>query len=92
VLGILADKDAEGIIAALAEAFDSFVVTQSHSPRARSAARLATIVESVTGVTPEVVPDLEEAVAHACAHAGARGVVVTGSLYTVGEARSFLRV
>jgi dihydrofolate synthase/folylpolyglutamate synthase len=92
VLGILADKDAEGIIAALAEAFDSFVVTQSHSPRARSAGGLATIVESVTGVTPEVVPDLEEAVAHACAHAGARGVVVTGSLYTVGEARSFLRV
>ena len=90
VLGVLADKDAEGIVTALAPAVDRFVVTQSHSPRAREAGDLAAIVERATGAWPEIVPDLEEALGHACAHAGANGVVVTGSLYTVGEARSFL--
>lgn len=90
VLGVLADKDAEGIVTALAPAVDRFVVTQSHSPRARDAGDLAAIVERATGAWPEIVPDLEEALGHACAHAGANGVVVTGSLYTVGEARSFL--
>ncbi len=91
VLGILADKDAEGIVAALATVAARFVVTQSHSPRARAAGDLAEIVERVTGTAPEVIPDLQEAVAYACAHAGAPGVLVTGSLYTVGEARAFLR-
>jgi dihydrofolate synthase/folylpolyglutamate synthase len=91
VLGVLKDKDAEGIVAALAPVVDRFVVTQSHSPRARDAGDLAGIVEHATGAWPEIVPDLEEAIGHACAHAGAHGVLVTGSLYTVGEARGFLR-
>jgi dihydrofolate synthase/folylpolyglutamate synthase len=91
VLGVLKDKDAEGIVDALAPVVDRFVVTQSHSPRARDAGELAAIVEHATGAWPEIVPDLEEAIGHACAHAGARGVVVTGSLYTVGEARPLLR-
>ena len=91
VLGVLEDKDAEGIVTELAPVVDRFVATQSHSPRARDAGDLAGIVEHATGAWPEIVPDLEEAVGHACAHAGAHGVVVTGSLYTVGEARGFLR-
>jgi folylpolyglutamate synthase/dihydropteroate synthase len=37
------------------------------------------------------VPYLHDAVGYACAHAAAAGVVVTGSLYTVGQARAFLR-
>jgi dihydrofolate synthase / folylpolyglutamate synthase len=90
VLGILADKDAEGIIAALDPVVERFVVTQSHSSRARAAEDLAAIVQRVTGAWPEIVPDLEEALGHACAHAGAAGVVVTGSLYTAGEARALL--
>ena len=91
VLGVLKDKDAEGIVTALAPVVDRFVVTQSRNSRAREAGDLAAIVERATGAWPEMVPDLEEAVGHACAHAGAHGVVVTGSLYTVGEARGFLR-
>jgi dihydrofolate synthase / folylpolyglutamate synthase len=91
VLGVLSDKDAEGIVVALDPVIERFVVTQSHSSRARSAGDLAAIVERVTGAWPEIVPDLTEAVEHACAHAGAHGVVVTGSLYTVGEARTILR-
>lgn len=90
VLGILADKDAEGIIAALDPVVERFVVTQSHSSRARAAEDLAATVQRVTGAWPEIVPDLEEALGHACAHAGEAGVIVTGSLYTVGEARALL--
>jgi dihydrofolate synthase / folylpolyglutamate synthase len=91
VLGILREKDAEGIVSALDPVVERFVVTQSHSPRARAAGELAAIVERLTGAWPEIVPDLEEAVGHAAAHAGPAGVLVTGSLYTVGEARSILR-
>lgn len=91
VLGILADKDAAGIVEALAPVVDRFVVTQSHGSRARAAADLADVVRGATGVTPQVVPDLEEAIGYTSAQAGGAGVVVTGSLYTVGEARALLR-
>jgi dihydrofolate synthase/folylpolyglutamate synthase len=87
VLGVLADKDAADIVAALDPVVERFVVTESHSHRARKAEDLAAIVEGVTGAWPEIVPDLAEALAHARAHAGEAGVLVTGSLYTVGEAR-----
>jgi dihydrofolate synthase/folylpolyglutamate synthase len=92
VLGVLKDKDAEGIVAALDPVVERFVVTQSHSPRARDTGDLAGIVQHVTGAWPEIVPDLASAVAHAREHAGRAGVVVTGSLYTVGEARAAVRV
>lgn len=91
VLGILKDKDAEGIVAALDPVVERFVVTQSHSVRARDTADLAGIVQRVTGAWPEMVPDLASAIEHAREHAGAAGVVVTGSLYTVGEARAAVR-
>jgi dihydrofolate synthase/folylpolyglutamate synthase len=90
VLGVLQDKDAAGIVKALAPVFDGFVVTQPDSPRARDAAELAAVVERETGAWPEIRPDLAEAIAHARQRAGAAGVVVTGSLYTVGQARALL--
>ena len=91
VLGVLQDKDADGIVAALAPVFDGFVVTQPVSPRARDAGELAAIVEFVTGSWPEIRPDLGDAMEHARTHAGPRGVVVTGSLYTAGQVRASLR-
>jgi dihydrofolate synthase/folylpolyglutamate synthase len=87
VLGVLGDKDAAGIVRALDPVVARFIVTQTSVARARSAADLATVVERETGVRPEVRPDLADALAYARAHAGAAGVVVTGSLYTAGEAR-----
>jgi dihydrofolate synthase/folylpolyglutamate synthase len=91
VLGVLAEKDAAGIVSALAPVVERFVVTCSHNRRARAAEDLATIVEQVTGVLPETRPDIAAALAHARAGAGESGVLVTGSLYTVGEARGLLR-
>ena len=92
VLGVLTDKDADGIVRALAPVVDGFVVTQPESSRARDAGDLAGIVEYATGSWPEIRPDLADAVAHARMHAGSRGVVITGSLYTAGQARAIVRV
>ena len=92
VLGVLTDKDADGIVRALAPVVDGFVVTQPDSPRARDAGDLAAIVEYATGSWPEIRPDLADALTHARTHAGAHGVVVTGSLYTAGQARAISRI
>jgi hypothetical protein len=91
VLGVLSDKDAEGIIGALAPVADRFVVTRPASARALPAAELAAEVRRVTGVAPVVEPDVRRALETARELAGERGVVVTGSLYTVGEARGIMR-
>lgn len=91
VLGVLADKDAAGIVAALDPFVERFVVTEPPTARALPAGALADIVRRATGQTPELRSDLAAAVAHARAHAGEAGVVVTGSLYTVGAARGLLR-
>lgn len=91
VLGVLGDKDAPGIVRALSPVVDSFVATQPDSPRARDAADLAAIVERETGSWPEIRPDLADALEHARLRAGARGVVVTGSLYTAGQVRALNR-
>jgi dihydrofolate synthase/folylpolyglutamate synthase len=91
VLGVLVEKDAEGIVAALAPVVAGFVVTRPRSPRARAVEDLAAVVESVTGVRPEAVDDLAAAVASARGRAGGTGVLITGSLYTAGQAREPLR-
>jgi dihydrofolate synthase / folylpolyglutamate synthase len=89
VLGILADKDAEGIVAALAPVAARIVVTRPDSSRALPAERLAEIVERVAGVRPTVAPELADAIA--IAGSDGAGVVVSGSLYTAGQARTLLR-
>lgn len=86
VLGVLADKDAEGIVRALAPQAAAFVVTRNVSPRALACEDLAVVVERVTGATPLAEPDLATAVRLARERSAA-GVVVTGSLYTAGELR-----
>ncbi len=85
VLAILSDKDAGGIVSALAPVATAFVVTENGSPRCIPAAELADVVERVTGVRPAVRPQLAEALAFASE--APSGVVVTGSLYTAGAVR-----
>jgi dihydrofolate synthase/folylpolyglutamate synthase len=90
VLGVLADKDAEGIVRALAPIVAGFVVTESDSPRALPAGRLAESVDAAGGTVLAVEPVLAEAIDVALREAGRAGIVVTGSLYTVGQARAFM--
>jgi dihydrofolate synthase/folylpolyglutamate synthase len=89
VLGVLRDKDAHGIINELAPVATQFVVTQSHSERARSSEELAEDVYEWTHERVEEIEDLGEAIeaARAWALGGEkRAVVVTGSITLIGEA------
>lgn len=87
VLGVLADKDAEGIVRALAPLADRVYVTQSSSDRAISAEELLEVVrESVPDSSDFDTPAeaLEPARAWA-AEAPGRAVLVTGSITLIGE-------
>jgi dihydrofolate synthase/folylpolyglutamate synthase len=93
VLGVLADKDFAAIAEALCPLATRVVLTAPDTPRrgdlgaqARIAAGYARDVAAVPGVAAAVEVAMREAAA-----AGGR-VVVTGSIYTVGEARAHLRL
>jgi dihydrofolate synthase/folylpolyglutamate synthase len=91
LLGVLADKDARGIVAALAPFVGSIAVTQPDSLRALPVAELAAIVDEVTGTAPAATyATIADALAHLLP-ASAGGLVVTGSLITAGQARRVLR-
>jgi dihydrofolate synthase/folylpolyglutamate synthase len=90
LLGILADKDARGIVEALAPVAGTIVVTSSASPRAMEAEALAVIVEEVAGRRPEVFADVATAL-ETLAGRGSMGLVVTGSITTAGEARGWTK-
>jgi dihydrofolate synthase / folylpolyglutamate synthase len=82
VASILADKDVEGMLAALSALGDRLVATRSHATRALSAADLAERAgRYFTEV--EAVDDPAEALARARATGDA--VLVTGSLYLLAD-------
>lgn len=89
VVGVLADKDARGIIAELAATATRVVVTQSQSDRAITAEELAEVVRldvdpSVVTVQENVASAVDEAREWA-SESPRRAVVVTGSITLVGE-------
>ncbi|HEU4426174.1 MAG TPA: folylpolyglutamate synthase/dihydrofolate synthase family protein [Pilimelia sp.] len=100
VVAVLADKDAAGLLEQLEPVADAVVVTRSSSPRAMPVAALAAVAEEVFG--PERVsiePDLPDAIETAVALAESDidgpqsgvGVLITGSLFTVADARKLLK-
>lgn len=92
VAGVLADKDAAGIAAALAPVIDHWIVCALPGPRGGSAAALAERMHLRPGDFT-LVGSVKEGCAHARALArpGDR-VVVFGSFYTVGPALEWLRI
>ncbi|MEO6714157.1 MAG: cyanophycin synthetase [Mycobacteriales bacterium] len=97
IVAVMADKDVRGILDQLADSLDVVVATTNSSPRAMPARTLAAIATEVFGpdrvVVAESLPDaIETAVQYAeGSDLGGGGVVVTGSVVTVGEARTLLR-
>ena len=99
VVAALADKDVEGMLELLEPITESIVCTRNSSPRGMSAAQLGAIAEELYG--PErvhVVPDLPDAIDTAVALAesdnavpGTIGILVTGSVVTVADARGLLK-
>ena len=85
IVGILDDKDVEGIVAPLAPLVGSWIAVTAASPRAIEAAELARRVANATDKACLVAGSPEEAIDNARAMAGAGGrVLVTGSFFTVG--------
>ncbi|MGP5928800.1 bifunctional tetrahydrofolate synthase/dihydrofolate synthase [Corynebacterium glyciniphilum] len=100
VVGVLGDKDARGILAALEPVLDEIVVTQNTSPRAVDVEDLAEYARDAFGeervhVAPNLPGAVELAVELAEDDGGfgdsqvsGAGVLVTGSVVTAGDART----
>ena len=87
VVSVLADKDAEAMMAALAPHLDVVVATGSHHPRALPAPDLARWARAA-GLDASAEPDPVAALERARELAGAAGlVVVAGSLYLLVDIR-----
>ncbi|MGL5829916.1 MAG: bifunctional folylpolyglutamate synthase/dihydrofolate synthase [Angustibacter sp.] len=97
VIGVLGDKDAEGILAALEPVLDQIVLTRSDSPRAVHPEDLQAIAEDIYGPDRVLVqPSLPRALALAVDLAEADGdlggaVLATGSVTVAGQVRGLLR-
>lgn len=90
VLGVLADKDVAGILAALQGSASAFVATENASQRCLPARELAAVIELTLGMEAAVQPDIISAVDVADKKSAGAGVVVTGSLYTAGAAKALV--
>lgn len=101
VLGVMGDKDVEGVLDAFEPVLAHVVCTQNSTPRALPAEALAEQAREIYGDDRvSVAPHLADAIDQAAALAeaggvfgdglGSGGVLVTGSVVTVGEARAML--
>lgn len=102
VVSVMADKDADGILAALEPVLDQIVVTHNGSPRALEVEALALKAEERFGpervISANTLPDaIETATAlveesgnadDGAGGMGGVGVVITGSVVTAGAART----
>jgi len=102
VVGVMADKDYEGMLSEFEPVFSHIVCTQNSSSRSMRASELAEVALGIFGQdrvseTSSLADALDQAAALAEAGGafgdaiGSGGVLVTGSVVTVGEARAMLR-
>ncbi|MGW2601420.1 bifunctional tetrahydrofolate synthase/dihydrofolate synthase [Streptomyces klenkii] len=97
VVGASADKDVRGLLEAFEPVFAEVVVTRNSAPRSMDPDELAAIAVEVFGAERvQVEPRLDDALEAAItlaeeeAEFSGAGVLVTGSVITVGEARLLL--
>ena len=101
VVAVLADKDVDGILAALQPVFDAVVVTQNGSPRAVDVESLALAARERFGPDRVSTADnlrdaidvatalVDDAAVEGPAEAfSGSGIVITGSVVTAGAART----
>jgi dihydrofolate synthase/folylpolyglutamate synthase len=102
VLGVMKDKDAEGLLEVLEPVLATVVCSQNSTPRSMPAESLAELARGVFGPDRvRVAARLDDAIDLAVGLAeeggvlgealGSGGVLVTGSVITAGEARTLLR-
>jgi len=98
VVGILAEKDAQGVLIALEQVLDSVVITAPASARAMPAEDLAVLAAEVFGedrvwIEHSLVEAIDRAagLAEEASDYGGAGVLITGSVVLAGEATRLLR-
>ena len=85
LIGVLADKDVEGVVYELAPLFDRVVCTQSTSPRAIAAEELAGIVRAAGCEDVRVVSSIPQALSEL----SLTPTIATGSITVAGEVKGF---
>ena len=101
VIGIFAamgDKDVKGALVELEKVMDSIIVTKNSSPRSMAVADVETIASTIFGAERVFLADsLELAIDKAIKDSlrplseETLGILITGSVVTVGEARTIVR-
>jgi dihydrofolate synthase / folylpolyglutamate synthase len=102
VIGVMADKDYEGLLSEFEPVLAHVVCTQNSTSRSMPSSELAEVALGIFGQDRvSETPSLAEAIDQAATLAeaggvfgeaiGSGGVLVTGSVVTVGEARAMLR-
>jgi dihydrofolate synthase / folylpolyglutamate synthase len=102
VVAVMADKDYEGVLSLLEPAMAAIVCTRNSTSRSLPAEELAEVARGIFGIDRVyVAPRLDDAIDRAATLAeeggvlgeaiGSGGVLVTGSVVTVGDARRLLR-
>ena len=100
LLGILQDKDVESVTKTLCNIADCVTITQSSSPRSTPSEELAFIAKKYHWDV-KVCPNLEDAIIHGLrwtqqgvkegeGRTDDRMLIISGSLYLIGEARTIL--
>ena len=97
VVAVMSDKDARGLLTVFEEIMNQVVITQvASTSRGMPAEQLGGLAEEIFGQDRvHVVPRLDDAIETAVTLAeadgvGAPGVLITGSVVAIGEARSLL--
>ncbi|CAB4998376.1 MAG: dihydrofolate synthase [Actinobacteria bacterium] len=101
VIGIFApmgDKDVRGILLELEQVMDSVIVTANSSPRSMKVSELEKIASEIFGsdrvfATPTITEAIDKAVKDCIRPLSEDtiGILITGSVVTVGEARAIVR-
>ncbi len=97
VVGVMGDKDARGILLNFEKFMDSIIVTKNSSHRAMEVSDLELLAIEIFGADRVYSsPDLESAIEKAVKDSvrplsdETLGIVITGSVVTVGEARTYV--
>ena len=98
VVGVMGDKDARGILVNFEKFMDSIIVTKNSSSRSMEVSDLANLAIEIFGADRVFsAPTLESAIKKAIKDLvrplsdDTLGIVITGSVVTVGEARTYIK-
>jgi len=91
LIGIMRDKDIQSMLHLLAPLADHIILTRPHTDRATAPVQLKKMLGR-SGKKAEIVEDLNEAIERGLSLVEKEDLLcITGSLYTVGEARAYFR-